>query len=80
MAAMAVANYKRRTTQLQKEESAKLNQSTESTGPNQGCFNSSQSTTSFTNGEGANPNGTKKWSCDADGVTINTKWFPATSR
>ena len=85
MAAMAVANYKRRTTQMQKsqEESAKFNQqqSTQSNNvPDQGCFSSSQPTTSFTGGDGGKPSGTKKWSCDADGVTINTKWFPSTSR
>ena len=85
MAAMAVANYKRRTTQMQKsqEESAKFNQqqSTQSNNgvPDQGCFSSSQPTTSFTGGDGGKPSGTKKWSCDADGVTINTKWFPSTS-
>merc|ERR1712210_322361 len=90
MAAMALSNYKRRMQQqqlMQKEESSSKNfnfneqqQSTQSSsGSDQGCFTSSQPTTNFTNGEGGNPNGTKKWSCDADGVTINTKWFPSSS-
>merc|ERR1739845_50825 len=25
------------------------------------------------------PSGTKKWLCDADKVTINTKWFPSST-
>merc|ERR1711934_546879 len=88
MAAMAMSNYKRRMQQqqlMQKSESSNFNfnneqQSTQSTGgSDQGCFTSSQPTTNFTNGEGGNPIGTKKWSCDADGVTINTKWFPSSS-
>ena len=87
MAAMAMSNYKRRMQQqlMQKSESSNFNfndqqQSTQSTGgSDQGCFTSSQPTTNFTNGEGGSPNGTKKWSCDADGVTINTKWFPSSS-
>merc|ERR1712210_314121 len=88
MAAMAMSNYKRRVQKqqlMQKSESSNFNfneqqQSTQSTGgSDQGCFTSSQPTTNFTNGEGGSPNGTKKWSCDADGVTINTKWFPSSS-
>merc|ERR1712243_284133 len=86
MAAMAVTNYKRRTThmmQKSEEESTKFNsnqQSSSSSGiPDQGCFTSSRPTTTST-GEGGNPKGTKKWSCDADGVTINNKWFPSTTR
>merc|ERR1711971_1371762 len=89
MAAMAVANYKRRMQQQQKhqvslqesQDQASTNfnhqQSTQSSVPDQGCFSSARPMTNF---EGdSNPNGTKKWSCDADGVTINTKWFPTTT-
>merc|ERR1712192_192172 len=87
MTAMAVANYKRRlATQLHQqsmqksqEESNNFNQqqSTQPSVLDQGCFSSARPLTNF-EGE-ANPNGTKKWSCDADGVTINTKWFPSTT-
>merc|ERR1712228_657640 len=55
----------------------KQQQSTQSNVSEQGCFSSARPSTNFT-GE-ANPNGTKKWSCDADGVTINTKWFPSST-
>merc|ERR1712179_264252 len=85
MAAMAMSNYKRRMQQqqlMQKSESSNFNfndQQQSTGGSDQGCFTSSQPTPDFTNGEGGNSNGTKKWSCDADGVTINTKWFPSSS-
>ena len=90
MAAMAVANYKRRIQQQQQQASLSLQESQDQASTNfkqqqssqsnvseQGCFSSARPTTNFT-GE-ANPNGTKKWSCDADGVTINTKWFPSST-
>ena len=90
MAAMAVANYKRRIQQQQQQTSLTLQESQDQASTNfkqqqssqsnvseQGCFSSARPTTNFT-GE-ANPNGTKKWSCDADGVTINTKWFPSST-
>merc|ERR1711953_303920 len=75
MAAMAITNYKRRTTQLQQEKNKDQpnNFSQQST---QGSIFSRPSP-DFT--VSANPNGTKKWSCDGDGVTINTKWFPSTT-
>merc|ERR1711971_1313375 len=90
MAAMAVANYKRRVQQQQQKHQVSLQesqdqasanfnhqQSTQSSVPDQGCFSSARPMTNF---EGdSNPNGTKKWSCDADGVTINAKWFPTTT-
>ena len=74
-AAMAITNFKRRTTQLQQEKSQDQpnNFSHQST---QGSIFSRPSP-DFT--VSANPNGTKKWSCDGDGVTINTKWFPSTT-
>merc|ERR1711953_765862 len=74
-AAMAIANYKRRTSQLQQEKSQDQpsNFSHQST---QGSIFSRPSP-DFT--VSANPNGTKKWSCDGGGVTINTKWFPSTT-
>merc|ERR1712222_147097 len=89
MAAMAVANYYKRRIQQQQapltlqesQDQASTNfkqqQSSQSNVSEQGCFSSARPTTNFT-GE-ANPNGTKKWSCDADGVTINTKWFPSST-
>ena len=89
MAAMAVANYKRRTTYLQEqqvamqkseENSTKLNnqQSTQSNVPDHDCFTSSLRPTTTLTGEGGNMNGTKKWSSDVDVETINTKWLPST--
>merc|ERR1712212_1226412 len=91
MAAMAVANYKRRIQQQQQQQQVSLSlqesqdqastnfkqQSTQSSVSDHECFSSARPTTNFT-GE-ANSNGTKKWSCDADGVTINTKWFPSST-
>ena len=80
MAAMAVANYKRRAAQMElqrsnRHQSFNFNEQQQSTPP---AGFTSTSATDFAK-DANHPSGTKKWSCDADGVTINTKWFPSST-
>ena len=80
MAAMAVANYKRRAAQLELQTNNtrqffNFNEQQQSTPP--ADFTSSSATDLAKDAN--HPSGTKKWSCDADGVTINTKLFPSST-
>ena len=82
MTAMAVTNYKRKTAAAQMRQhqasmsmSTNFNQESAHSVLNQGCFSSLQPTTTSSSAE-ANPDGTQRWSCDANnGVT--TKCVPS---
>jgi len=70
---MAFANYRKKSAQM---AHMKAQQNKQEPGCMQAPdFGASQMTSFF---EEENKNLTKKWSCDEDGVTINTKWFPTT--
>ena len=80
MAAMAVANYKRRAAQIELQTSNRhqifnFNDQQHSTPP--AGFTSTPATDFAKDAD--HPSGTKKWLCDADKVTINTKWFPSST-
>ena len=80
MAAMAVANYKRRAAQIELQTSNRhqifnFTEQQQSTPP--ACFTSTPAT-DFAK-DANHPSGTKKWLCDAEVVTINTKWFPSST-
>ena len=82
MTAMAVTNYKRTTAQMRQHQasmsmSTNCNQESAHSVLNQGSFSSLQPITELSSAE-ANPNGTQRWSCDANnGVTI--KCFPSSN-
>ena len=69
MASMAFANYRRKSQQMN------LNADQKGCGQDQ-QFGAPQKTTFFGIED---KNVTKKFGCDEDGVTVNSKWFP-TSR
>ena len=80
MAAMAVANYKRRVAQMELQTSNRhqifnFNDQQQSTPP---VGFTSTFAPDFAK-DANHTSGTQKWSCDADGVTINTKWFPSST-